>query len=326
LLGDGAAGVMVAMMAEGKWIDDLTAATPLRDAARRVLTVRLEVVRDFLPLALHEADGNPEHIHQLRVATRRAGAALRIFACCLPDKVLKKAKKRLRKVRRAAAAARDWDVFLLSLLEWQPHQPAKQRPGLDFLIGYALAQRLAAQTRLQEIGKHYPFSFDRFLAETVVAVQGPASNWHTLSDLAEPLVRDLLAKLEEMAGGNLNDYTQLHQVRIAGKRLRYAMEVLAGCFPAPFREQLYPAVSEMQEILGNANDSHVASERLHDLQMALQKMSPAAWKRCKPGVEGLLRYHEARLPKEKQRFLEWWSDWQRSGGRVALAKAPSVPV
>ena len=37
-------------MAGGKWIEDLHADTPLADAARHVLTVRLEVVRDYLPI------------------------------------------------------------------------------------------------------------------------------------------------------------------------------------------------------------------------------------------------------------------------------------
>src|SRR5437879_5070487 len=140
-------------MADGKWIKDLTAATPVADAARRVLTVRLEAVRDYLPLALHEPDKDPEYVHQLRVATRRARAALDIFAPCLPPKVHKAAKKRLRRIRRAAGAARDWDVFLATLTGLEQPPTAKQRPGQDFLIGYALAQRAAAQTHLQKAGK-----------------------------------------------------------------------------------------------------------------------------------------------------------------------------
>src|SRR5215831_7032142 len=99
-------------MAEGKWISDLAAETPLVDAARRVLSIRLEVVRDWLGLALREPDKDPEHVHQLRVGTRRAGAALEIFAPCLPEKVYDAARRHLRRLRRAAGAARDWDVFL----------------------------------------------------------------------------------------------------------------------------------------------------------------------------------------------------------------------
>ena len=83
-------------LASGKWITELKATTPVADAARHVLTVRLEVVRDYLPLALQQADKDPEHVHQLRVGTRRARAALDIFACCLPLKVYNGARKHLR--------------------------------------------------------------------------------------------------------------------------------------------------------------------------------------------------------------------------------------
>src|SRR5437763_965344 len=100
-------------MADGKWISGLTPDTPLGEAAREVLAVRLGVVAECLPPAVGGADGDPEHVHRLRVATRRAAAALRIFADCLPGKARKATRRRLRAVRRAAGEARDWDVFLI---------------------------------------------------------------------------------------------------------------------------------------------------------------------------------------------------------------------
>jgi CHAD domain-containing protein len=310
-------------MAEGKWISDLRATTPLDDAARRVLTVRLQVVGDYLPKALRQADQDVEHVHQLRVATRRAAAALRIFADCLPDKVCKTARRRLRQVRRAAGEARDWDVFLLGLDGWGGKPTRTWRAGLDFLIGYGVAQRVSAQEHLVEVGEDFPFFFDRLLADTLAAVTKPRARGlpadASLLDLARPLLGELLRELHEAASGDLDDYEHLHQVRIIGKRLRYAMEVFADCFAAPFREELYPAVEQMQEILGNANDSHVAAGRLIALREKLRAVRPADWKRYRPGVEGLLKHHEKRLPVEKQRFVEWWQVWQESGTEDALA-------
>ena len=86
-------------MAGGKWISDPEATTPVADAARHVLTVRLEVMRDHLPFALHEADKDPEHVHRFRVGTRRARAALDIFAYCLPVKACNAARKQMRGIR-----------------------------------------------------------------------------------------------------------------------------------------------------------------------------------------------------------------------------------
>src|SRR2546425_13053533 len=98
------------LMAEGKWISNLNATTPLVDAARRVLAIRLEVVRDNLGLALREPDKDPEHVHQLRVSTRRAGAAVEIFALCLPDKGYTAAPRQLPRIRPGAGSARDLDM------------------------------------------------------------------------------------------------------------------------------------------------------------------------------------------------------------------------
>jgi CHAD domain-containing protein len=314
-------------MAGGKWISELMAQTPVADAARRALTVRLEVVRDWLPLALHEADKDPEHVHQLRVGTRRARAALDIFALCLPQKAHKHAKKLLRGLRRAAGAARDWDVFTAGLVGWEGRRGTRDKPGLDYLIGYAFAQRAVAQTHLEEAAADYPFSFDRFVAETVAAVhRPPAGGPRTLGELARPLLSGLLGELEEASAGDLDDYAHLHRVRIIGKRLRYAMEIFADCFAPPFREQFYPAVEQMQEILGNANDSHVAAGRLRDLRVRLQAVLPAQWKRYRPGIEKLLHFHEERLPREREHFEQWWQRWQKSGadsGFAALLKAPA---
>lgn len=317
------------IMAGGKWISELTAEAPVANAARRALTVRLEVVRDALPLALHEADQDPEHVHQLRVGTRRARSALDIFALCLPAKAYKHAKKRLRGLRRAAGEARDWDVFLAGLTDWPGRRTARDRPGQDYLIGYACGQRTIAQGRLEKAAADYPYSFDRFVAETVAAVHRPPDGGpRTLAELARPWLAGLLRELEMATAGDLNDYAHLHQVRILGKRLRYAMEIFADCFGPPFREQFYPAVEEMQEILGNANDSHVAAQRLQGLRTHLQTVLPAEWKRYKPALEKLLRFHEERLPRERALFEAWWQRWEKSGAEsafAALLKLPALP-
>src|SRR5438105_2246657 len=138
-------------MAEGKWISDLTPDMPLADAARHVFLVRFQVVREYLPRAALEADRDIEYVHQLRVGTRRADAALRIFTDCLPSKVYRKSRQRLRQLRRAAGAARDWDVFLEELLAREQEAGEKDRAGLDFLSGYALGQRAAAHAQLEEV-------------------------------------------------------------------------------------------------------------------------------------------------------------------------------
>jgi CHAD domain-containing protein len=308
-------------MADGKWITGLTATTPLADAARRVLAVRLEVVRDYLPLALNAAAKDPEYIHQLRVGTRRAGAALEIFAVCLPDKAYRLARRQLRDLRRAAGEARDWDVFIAGMKERQEQRPESEHCAFDFLLGHAFGQRIAAQGRLAAASPASPFGLDRLIADTVAAVSAPSPGQTAgrLLDLARPHLSTLLHELHQAATWDLEDYDHLHQVRIIGKRLRYAMEIFAECFDVLFREKLYPAVEEMQEILGHANDSHVAGQRLLDLRKHLQAFQPSEWKRFRPGLEGLLRYHQRRLPHQRRLFVKWWERWRKTGSEAMLA-------
>jgi CHAD domain-containing protein len=297
-------------MAEGKWIEGLEPETPVAQAARHAIAVRLEVVKQKLPQAL-EADADPEHIHQFRVSTRRADAALRIFKVCLPRGVYRRARQRLRGLRRAAGAARDWDVFMDEVLGRRSSRRAAEQPGLDFLAGYAGGHRECAQKELAKAGGDQIGDFDAFVAEVVASVRGSgiAASDDTLLNLARPLLADRVLRLEQAASGDLSDYPHLHQVRIAGKRLRYAMEVFAGCFPPSFTDYLYPQIEEMQEILGRANDSHVAAGRLASLRDHMRKTRPQAWVRLRGGVETLLRSHQRRLPQERRRFLHWWEQW-----------------
>jgi CHAD domain-containing protein len=307
-------------MVQGKWISDLNPDTPVEAAARHVLFVRLQVVKDYLPRAALEADKDIEYVHQLRVGTRRADAALRIFADSLPKKSYRKARRRLKTIRRSAGAARDWDVFLAELLEREQRADAKHRGGLDFLIGYALGQRTAAHADLEAVYQEEGPTFETFLVHTVEAIRPPDGQTTPaiLVDLARPMLFDRLKELEQAAFGDLSDYTQLHQVRIAGKRLRYAMEVFADCFDATFRETLYPRIEELQEILGRANDSHVAAERLVALRERLQETCPTAWPRLQTGFEQLLRAHQRRLPQERRHFLKWWSQWHPTGSEAVM--------
>jgi CHAD domain-containing protein len=303
-------------MAEGKWIEDLRPEMSLPEAARHVLKVRLNVVREALPPALHEWERDPEHVHRLRVATRRADAALQIFRGCLPDKVFKAARRRLKRIRRAAGTARDWDVFLSDVVERRPGRKAAEQAGLDLLIGYASGQRAAAQRALEEAPGQKDPAFDHCPKETADAAAGNAGA--TFVELARPLLSSLVHRLEETARDDLSDYARLHQVRIAGKQLRYAMEVFARCFPAEFRVSVYARVEEMQEVLGRANDSHVAAGRLRELRDRLKAATPAEWKRVRGGVEGVLRSHDSRLARERRQFLAWWKHWSR-GGAAELA-------
>lgn len=296
-------------MADGKWIPGLIVDTPVVEAAQRVLSLRLDVIGRSLPLAAEEYHKDIEHVHQLRVGTRRARAALEIFADCLPGKVWDRARRKLRRIRRAAADARDWDVFQDMLRSCSTKRPASELAGLDFLRGLAFERRLIAQQLLIEAAKT-----DLDTERIVSSVEAPEESRgpERLGDMALPVLGTAIANLETAVANNATGFEYLHRIRILGKKLRYAMEVFADCFAPPFRQVLYPAIEEMQEILGAANDSHVAIQRIEEVRDQIKRILRRDWPRFKPGLESLLRFHRRRLPDARKRLTAWRNRWKKS--------------
>ncbi len=101
------------MTLNSKWILAASADDPVHDVAVRTIEARLAAVRHHLPLAAEKPDENVEHVHQLRVATRRSVAALDMYRKLFPKEPRKALCGELKAVRRAAGRARDYDVLLL---------------------------------------------------------------------------------------------------------------------------------------------------------------------------------------------------------------------
>jgi CHAD domain-containing protein len=294
-------------MADVKWIPNLAPDDPLHEAARRVLQARLSIVAARLPQAIERAYEDVEHVHQLRVATRRATAAVRIFADCLPTKARKRLRKALRTIRRAAGDARDWDVFLEMLAARGRRLRPEHKAGMLFLLGYGHGQRAAAQQELLDLRTS---TVDDFAAIVAAALDAVKESSATLRQLAVPMIGQLLSDLHAAMAQDLDKVENLHAVRILGKKLRYSMEIFAPCFEPAFKKKSYPAIEEMQEILGEANDSAVAVRRLEKIAHDLVTTSPSEYARVESGLSAVLRYHQRRLPQFARKFQAWRREWQ----------------
>src|SRR5262245_21087180 len=109
-----------------KWVQGVSRDDRTIDVAVRTLEGRLGAVLYFLPLAVEKADEDAEYVHQLRVWTRRATAALRLYEELLPRRRCLWLKKQLKRVRRAANNARDCDVLIERLSKKQSGRGAKR--------------------------------------------------------------------------------------------------------------------------------------------------------------------------------------------------------
>src|SRR5262245_56380904 len=132
-----------------KWLPDVSPDDRAVDVAARALADRLETVRRHLKRAAKTADA--EAVHQLRVWTRRAVAAVGLYADLIPTKHCKWFRKWLRRLRRAAGRVRDSDVFAGQLAgadpAWAVRLQSERRRGLKKIR--RLAGRLEGGRRLK---------------------------------------------------------------------------------------------------------------------------------------------------------------------------------
>jgi CHAD domain-containing protein len=289
------------MAASGKWIDGIGPETTVADAASRSLELRLAVIAHTLPLAAHLAEHDVEHVHRLRVATRRAGAALELYRDWLPGKPARWIKKRLRQIRRAASEARDLDVLIQRL---QRVGDPKAEPIVRFLS----AKRSAVQPNIIELAEDMRRD-DRFVrkaARLLGRISPPGKDEHEAESLdrfcdwAPRQLDKFRAAFLEALPDDSDNVEALHQFRIRAKALRYSIELLAPAFGPDLRTEIYPAVEKLQEQLGTITD-HIAAVRLFaawEGESAAQ--TPLEDARC-------LDLEKAKELEDLRDFRQWWT-------------------
>jgi CHAD domain-containing protein len=294
-------------MADSKWISGLTPDMPAGQAALAVLDSRLKSVAKQLPLVLQDPTEDLEPVHQLRVGTRRTAAALKLFREVLPKGWFRNTRRTLRQIRQSAGAARDWDVFLNRLNSAK--SLADHVQCREFLVGYALGQRAAAQESLlnQRIELELALADVLRTMPDLEELRGSASFASLAMDELPEILTDLSMALE----GPLLTSEALHQVRINGKRVRYAVEVFASGVGESLKSEFYPKIEELQEILGLVQDGNVGQSRLRTLLQLLSVRDPELHALLRPGILAFSREFQAETTKSKRAFKGWFSQWRK---------------
>ncbi len=301
---------MTAAKAQGKWIDGFGAETPLSEAARIVLDIRLRAVERMLPLAARRAADDLEYVHQLRVATRRSAAALQIFRSSLPPKEHRKVARSLKRLRRAAGLARECDVQKLILEAERGTVDPPVARSLDGVLRGIEKERRRAQKTIRKMARRYPVaSLKKRRKRLVRAIDSrPAM----LRDAARDTMPALIEALRQVASTDLTVLDNLHTMRITGKRLRYAMEVFAPCFDDDFRDT-YGRVESLQEQLGDVNDCH-------ELLLRVDRWAVNAPKRESSDPRAAQDYYRNRLNACVDAFLHDWTSGARDRLFETLAR------
>jgi CHAD domain-containing protein len=245
--------------------------SPASEVIRLRLLTQVATLRQQDPWVRHDA---PESVHDLRVTVRRLRHALASYRPFLDTERTEPVREELGWLAALLGAPRDAEVLhhlLRGLVDEEPAHlvrgPVRTRIDEAFARQYAAARDdlLSAMAsgryfdlvdRLQALAEEPPWS------ERAHKKAGRAL-WTSLDDDWKRLRVRVLRAADEGARrpGELAD---LHDVRKAAKRVRYAAEALAP-LPGKGATRMVKVHARIQTVLGDRHDDEVAQAALVEL-------------------------------------------------------------
>jgi CHAD domain-containing protein len=256
-------------------------------------------------------------VHEMRKATRRLRAELRLFRPFLKGEWGEALSGNLRWLGRALGAVRDLDVLRARLLDTSQGFGSDVRP----LFGTLDARQAEVRRELERA-----LASDRFL-QLLNALASAAREPCLTAKACKPCRRALpkrvrrtwnrLKSCGRLLGGDDPD-DEVHEVRIRAKRVRYAAEAAARCLDpgnAKAAVRLAARAAEIQDALGIHQDAVVARAWILEAIEAFAhdpKLLLAAGR--------LVERQEQAIRDARARFPELWEQIDRKSLRKWMRK------
>lgn len=194
-----------------------------------------------------------EDVHNLRVATRRALAAIKLYRDLLPPKPSATLMRILKVLLRTAGQTRDLDVLA------RRYRKAKN-DNSRHLVKELRKHRARKQRRLAEFCSHL-WKNDRLtrrIDKLLSKLDDADGSTELFGGWSKARWLDIVHEFSQLSNVDDSNLEFLHQFRIRGKGLRYTMELLESTFDQELLPLTYATVAELQKRLGNINDQCVA--------------------------------------------------------------------
>jgi triphosphatase len=198
---------------------------------------------------------DPEELHDMRVATRRLRAALKLYSDVLPKRS-ERYERDLRWVAGALGEVRDLDVHLQRIHE----EASRNGEVLEEVVSLVRERRVEARRRMLEALDSN--RYERLVATFSGTLRRGRSPTPTdpILEAAPELVRDRYKKVRKSANTLSEDSPpeHFHDLRKKGKRLRYALEPLQEIYGKPAKKMV-KLLKKVQDDLGDHQDLIVAA-------------------------------------------------------------------
>ena len=281
-----------------------------------------------------------EHVHKMRVTTRRIRSTLPMFKNCVANNYYKNWLKEIKIITQSLGSVRDFDVKIDCITQIVHHTEYESRykPGLNRLVLRLTQQRNKLQSKVHKTLNN--FSDQEILEqminyfELLVEKNGKDfTNTQTLYLLAYSNISKRLENLlsfEEKALDPQN-VIELHKMRIAGKYFRYTLETFSSLYPSELSKTVQIA-RKLQEILGDIHDCDVWLNYLPEFSEKEKERTviyyghSRAFSRIKPGVDYLICNRQEERYRLFDLFHSNWIRWKEDHVWEDLQEQIYIPV
>jgi CHAD domain-containing protein len=285
-------------------------AEPAQRAARLIARQRLASV-----VEVHErlGAGNPDTLHDLRVALRRLRSWVRAYRPVLSDTVRRRTRRALSKLARATNAARDAEVAL-AWVRSQRELQEESRAGHAYMIERLTMERdRSAVGAAAQLAKGLPSVARELEAQCSYYWLRVLVDDHSREPVMTEVTGRLARRHAALLGRALRriespaDVDAAHRTRMAAKQLRYLLEPIDADRRAA---RVVERIRVLQDLLGDFHDAHLLARRM---TAEIEEITPR-WT-LRPGLIELL---ERTQTHERASFVKFRRSWNVRGARTAL--------
>jgi CHAD domain-containing protein len=221
---------------------------------------------------------NPEYVHDMRVATRRARAAAKLYGDYFREKAIRRYLRGLRRTARLLGAVRDLDVAIGKLERFGERKKSAGSTSVSATLAEWRERRDTAHAQLLAWFESQEYA--RFIANfahfcrtpgegvrSYTPKQGEAPVPHQVRHVTPSMILNRFENIrsyETLFEGSERPVVEvLHLLRIECKYLRYNLEFVANLL-GPESKRLLVELRKLQEDLGDLNDAAVSKQLLTD--------------------------------------------------------------
>jgi CHAD domain-containing protein len=227
-----------------------------------LLNQRLTTLVDAMPAA---QAGDMRSVHQARVATRRLREALPVLRVSVDGDQIGRVRRQVRRMTRALGPVRELDVALSHLDELAGQRIVS--PGALTRVRQTIA-RERLERRREMLAAITPGKIEKLRRRLGLVERSPRPP-ETAAAIAEAehqvtrRAGNLTAAMERAGSLYLSD--RLHAIRVAAKKLRYAMEVERELKRSRVTARI-TQLKRVQDLLGQMHDYEILIDRTRQLQ------------------------------------------------------------